>query len=176
MSDGDHEEDERVLRKAAMLGEQSLNQMDRWRLDGARRREKRAQDLKAAEREQERVQAQARQRERDDVEALRAELRQTIADVRGEMRQQHEAWIEIVGTALGGYGNKIVKEAEDLVRSSQRDLFALVEKRFAEMAARLEAITPDAKQRESKAFKFASESAVDDKKPIDLPDWRTKMN
>ena len=175
MSDNDREEDERILRQAAMLGEQNLSQMDRWRLDGARRRERRAQERKATEREQERRQARAQQRERDDVEAVRAELRQAIADVRGEMKQQHEAWIEIAGTALGGYGNKIMKAAEDLVRNSQHDLFALVEKRFAEMSARLEAITPDAKARD-KALKFASESTVDDKKPIDLPDWRIKMN
>jgi hypothetical protein len=43
---------------------------------------------------------------------------------------------------------------EGVIRSIQRELFALVERRFAELSARIDLLSPDAKQQ--KPFKFAA--------------------
>ena len=61
----DQDENERVLRQARLLGEGSLNDLDRWRLRGARAEEERAKQ-----------QAEERKQRSDAVEVLRAELRQ----------------------------------------------------------------------------------------------------
>ena len=140
--------------QAALFGENSLNALDRWRMNNARDEEERAQ---------------RRQQERNEVEALRVEMWGELTRLRDEIEQQREMQIEVVGTALGEYGDKILDRAEQFTREIQRELFTLVEKRFAELAGRLDAVLPDARSRSSKDFKFANER---DDGVIDLPNWR----
>jgi len=135
--------------QAALFGENSLNALDRWRMNNARDEEERAQQ---------------RQQERNEVEALRVEMGGELTRLRDEIEQQREMQIEVVGTALGEYGDKILDRAEQFTREIQRELFTLVEKRFAELAGRLDAVLPDAR---SRSTKFASERNESD--VIDLP-------
>jgi len=138
--------------QVALFGENSLNALDRWRMNNARDEEERAQQ---------------RQQERNEVEALRVEMGGELTRLRDEIEQQREMQIEVVGTALGEYGDKILDRAEQFTREIQRELFTLVEKRFAELAGRLDAVLPDARSRSTKDFKFASERNESD--VIDLP-------
>ena len=92
MSSSDHDESQRMLRQAALLGEQNLNRLDKWRLCNARAEEERASKRRTEDRKREREQ----ERERNEVEALRAELRQAVVDLRGEIEQRHEVTIEAV--------------------------------------------------------------------------------
>jgi hypothetical protein len=96
-----------------------------------------------------------------------------IADVRSEIDQRHDIAIEAVGTVIAQHGDKLVDHSEELIKTVQRDLFALFERRFGELMGRLDVVLPEPRSRESKSFRFASERVDDDKdKAIDLPDWR----
>jgi hypothetical protein len=173
MNDSDRKENERVLRAAKLGGEDSLNALDRWRLRDARAQEERVNKRRAEDRERERAWMREQEQKHSEVAALRTELQQAIADVRSEIDQRQEFMMEVVGTALGEFGGKVADNYEKLVRDTHTELLKLVERRFAETQAHIEAILPDVRSRESKSFRFASERTDDD--VIDLPDWR-KMN
>jgi hypothetical protein len=143
----DGDDDYGVLTRAASYGEDGLNALDKWRLRNLRDQERRAQ----------------RHAEQTEVERLRAEMRNELAQLRDEIEQRREQQVEIIGTAIGEYGNNILDAAERLVRNMQRELITLVETRFAQLQARI--ADPGAASR-SKEFKFANESR---EKPIDLP-------
>ena len=171
MSSSDHDESQRMLRQAALLGEQNLNRLDKWRLCNARAEEERASKRRTEDRKREREQ----EREHSEVEALRTELRQAVADLHSELERRDAVTVEAVGTAIGEHGNKVIDRAEQFVKGIQREFLTLVEKRFAEMAAKFEAVLLDVRSRASKEFKFAAEERAGDDKPLDLPDWR-KVN
>jgi hypothetical protein len=155
-----NDETERVRRQVKLFGEGSLNRLDKWRWDNIRAADKRAAERRAEERVQ-----QQQQEKQTIVEQLRAEM----AALRAEMYELHEVMIEATGEAVGQHGDKIVDCAEQFVKDNQRELFTLVEKRFAELQARLDGVLPEARAR-SRNFKFASEQSDGDTGDIiDLP-------
>lgn len=109
---------------------------------------------------------------RTDIEGLRSE----VAAIYGLIRHQHDVLLEVCGTALGQYGDKIFDHCEGMIQSVQRELFALVEKRFAEVQAgiaqaRADAIaTAEGKRAAKGEFRFAGEKGAEgDDEPVDLP-------
>jgi hypothetical protein len=157
-------DDDRLRARVRLCGADSLNELDRWRWQDLHRRERRAE---AAERRRQSEQ-------HNEVEQLRAELWNELANMRAELEQRVSA--EAVGTFVGETFDKALDKAEQAARDMQRDLFTLVERRFAELGARLDVMsgTPAAK----KAFRFANEPARDDKtEPVEIiPDFRKVMN
>jgi hypothetical protein len=148
------DETKRVRRQAKLYGEDSLNRLDRWRLQVAEREDKLAAQRRAEEREQ-----QQRKKE-TTADQLRAE----IAALRAEMYKLHEVVIEATGDALGTHGDKIIDLAEKFVKDNQREF----ERSFAELRSRLDNVLPEVRAaRTSKDFKFASES--NDTEIIDMP-------
>jgi hypothetical protein len=100
-------------------------------------------------------------------------LRAEIEGLRHEIAHQHEVLLDVCGTALGEYGNKIFDHCEGLIQSIQRELFALVERRFAELQAKIEQARADvlaADGKPRKDFRFANEKTTgDDDEPLELP-------
>jgi hypothetical protein len=139
----DDKDDAAILRRAAMFGEDHLNALDKWRLGNLRDRERSAHQRRA---------------EQTEVERLRAEMRNEFAQLRAEIEQHREQQVEIIGTAIGEYGNKILDDAERFTRNMQREL---VETRFAQLQAR---ISDAGAAPRSKEFRFANEP-----EPVDLP-------
>ena len=150
--DDDNGEDLRV--RAAIYGEDGLNALDQWRLRNLRDQEQRAQ---AAERQQ-------RNKQRDEIEQLRVEVWNEIAQLRDEIEQRREQQAEIIGTALGEYGNKLLDDFERFTRNVQRELITLVETRFAQLQARIDNAGATSRVKE---FRFANEPR--DAEPVDLP-------
>ena len=153
----DDRETARVRNQAKLLGEDSLNDLDRWRLRRARDEEERVARRRAEEREQ----------RADAVDVLRAELRQEVAALRGEMDRLHEVVLEAVGQALGEVSNKTCDWAEKLIRDLQREMTTSVARVHGEMMGRIDTLAPGSRPRESKDFKFAAER--DDAEITDLP-------
>jgi hypothetical protein len=144
-----------------LMGPDSLNNLDRWRADNARREEERAK-------ERERRQCE----ELNAVAQLRAETQREIANLRNEVHQMHEVAIEATGQALGEYGDKIIDHAAKMIEEIKHMLSGAIERRCGELMGRLDALAPGAPSR-SKSFKFANEP--DD--VIDLPNpLRKGMN
>ena len=109
------------------------------------------------------------------IKNLRDELRHEIAAVRAEAESRADIGIEATGEALGGLRKEITDQVEAALkgvqtqyRDTERELFRLVERRFAELAGRLDALAPDARSRTKGEFRFASEKGSDDE-TVDLP-------
>jgi hypothetical protein len=152
-------DDGRLRAQVRLLGEGSLNALDqvRW------------QDVCDREQRTERRQQSA---QRDAVERLRVEMWNELGNLRNELEQRFEARTEAVGTVIGESFDKVLDKAEQYTRDSQRDLFALVEKRFSELLARIDTIGSQAPREPRKDFRFAGEekSSRDDKtEPVELP-------
>jgi hypothetical protein len=91
--------------------------------------------------------------------SIEAQINKLFADLRCEIDAQQEADTKRVlamvskaaGEVFGECGNKLInnlsnillKHVEKLVRDTHSQLFALVDKRFAELQARLEGFLPD---------------------------------
>jgi hypothetical protein len=91
--------------------------------------------------------------------SIEAQINKLLANLRCEIDAQREADIKRVLTAVsevtvqvfGEHGNKLGKNltnvlldhVERLVRDSRNELFALVDKRFAELQERLDGFLPD---------------------------------
>jgi hypothetical protein len=70
---------------------------------------------------------------------------------------------------VGEYTNKIFDRVEGMIQSLQRELFALVERRFAETQARISLIA-EGRSEPKGEFRFANEKSGDDSdEPVDLP-------
>jgi hypothetical protein len=165
-----NDESQRVLRRAELCGEDSLNELDKWRLRGARDEQARVERRRTEER--------ARQRQQDDeVDALRIEMRRELTNLREELERQYEIMMGATGEALGEYGNKIADHTEKLVRGIQNELQVAVERRFGELMGRLDAILPDTRSRAEKTpFKFATEDDGDVVNDLPNPSTVRKMN
>jgi hypothetical protein len=155
----DNDHDARLRTQVRLLGEDSLNVLDKARWEDLRRREQ-----------------WAAKREQDTVAQLRAEMHGEFARLRDELEQRREVATEAVGTFVGETFDKLLDKTELAARDLQRDLFTLVEKRFAELGARLDVMsgTPASK----KGFRFASEPAPENE-PVDLPgflQYKTTLN
>jgi hypothetical protein len=138
-----------VQARAATLDEDNLNDLDKWRLCNLRDQERRAQ---------------AAWSEQTEVERLRIEMWREISRLRDEIEQRREQQVEIVGTVVGQYGNKLLDDAERFTRRVQHEVITLVETRFAQLQARLDTAAPASR---SKEFKFANEPR--EPEPLDLP-------
>jgi hypothetical protein len=164
----DQDEYERVLRRAKLFGEDSLNDLDRWRLRGAREEQARAKQK----------QAEAREQHEDAVEVLRAELQQEVAALRGEMDRLHEVVLEATGQALGEVSDKACDWAEKLVRELKNEMTTSVARIHGEVMGRIDNLLPEPRTSRAKSdFKFAAER--DDGDVIDLPNplvRKTTMN
>jgi len=155
----DDRETARVLRQAKLLGEDSLNDLDRWRLRHARDEEERAAQRRAEE-------CAPQQRERQTtVDELRAEM----ADIRAETNRLHDVVLEAVGEVLGEGSNKTCDLIEKAVRDLQREMTASIARHYGELMGRIDIIAPEVRPRANKDFKFAAER--DDGDALnDLPD------
>jgi hypothetical protein len=138
--------------------------MVKWRRDAIRDEEAR----RAAKREQQ------QREEQNAVAQLRAEVQQEVANLRAEMQQLHEVHIEVTGTTLGEYGDKIYDHFQKAIRELHNDVFSEIAQKFGEAMGRLDALVSGAPSR-SKGFKFANEP--DDDNVADLPNpLRKGMN
>jgi hypothetical protein len=91
--------------------------------------------------------------------SIEAQINKLFADLRCEIDAQREADIKHVLTAVSevagqvfvehsnklgnNLSNKLLEHAEKLVRDTRNELFALVDKRFAELQERLDGFLPD---------------------------------
>ena len=91
--------------------------------------------------------------------SIEAQINKLLADLRCEIDAQREADIkhllaavsEAAGQVFGECGNKLgnklsnnlLEHVEKLVRDTRSELFALVDKRFAELQERLDGFLPD---------------------------------
>ena len=91
--------------------------------------------------------------------SIEAQINKLLADLRCEIAEQQEADIKRVLTAVSevagqvfcehsnklgnNLSNKLLEHVEKLVRDTRSELFALVDKRFAELQERLEGFLPD---------------------------------
>jgi hypothetical protein len=158
----ERDESERVLRQAKLLGEDSLNSLDRWRLRQVREEEARAAQKRAEER------AQQQHETRTTAEQLRAEM----ADIRAEMNRLHDVVLEATGSALGEISNKTCDWAEKLIRELQGEMTTSIARVHGELMGRIDNLMPEPRARAKFEFKFAAER--DDSDIVnDLPDPRS---
>jgi uncharacterized protein with von Willebrand factor type A (vWA) domain len=129
--------------------------VERWRADADEQDARFGQERRAQERAERRTESR-------HVALLRGE----IAELRAEMVRQQEVHIESFGQALGEYGNRIVDHADAMIRRLQTEIWGSVERRLAELQARVDVVL-DAKPRGS--FKFANERIESDGEPVELP-------
>jgi hypothetical protein len=134
----------------------------RWREAGDAQTE---QELQARE---DRARVERRMRTDNARSDLRNSLRTEIESVRAEAEQRAEVHLEAVGEVVGTLRDEIgeelrraVKDIETKHREMESELFRLIERRFAELAARLDLIgAPETRAR--KDFRFSSEKGSDD--------------
>ena len=122
--------------------------------------------------DEERRESEKRERqhiERDAaIDQLRAELRQEVANLRGEMEAQKQLLLDATGEALGQLSNKTCDLAERQINDLQRELTTTIARHYGELAGRIDALlatSPDARPR-SKDFKFSNER---DDGIVDMP-------
>jgi hypothetical protein len=139
----------------------------KWRRDNERREQEIAAEREREERSERRTESRQVVLLRGEIENLRGQL----AELRTEMDQQREFSIEVFGTALGQYGDKIHDYVDAAMKRLETSLWTAIERRHAEVSARLD-LLPDGKSR--KDFKFANEKSaeVDSEPTVDLPNWR----
>jgi hypothetical protein len=85
--------------------------------------------------------------------------------VQNDVAARYEVVMAAAGEALGQVQNEILNHVSDAINKVERELFALVERRFGELMGRLDGFLPE--QPRPKDFKFAGERADDG--PVDLP-------
>jgi hypothetical protein len=140
--------------------------LERWRED-AERREREFEHERRCERREQAELDSAR-----EVALLRAEvesLRNELTQVRGEVDQQHDITIEACGQALGEIRSQIIDQLETAVHNMHNQLFSLVERRYAEVMGRIDAIAPDRLRANAKGFRFANERDEDCDTAFELP-------
>jgi hypothetical protein len=113
---------------------------------------------------------------RGEIETLRNELNSEIAAVRAAVDRRADVHIEAVGEVIGMLRGEVadqveraLKDIQSQYRGVEGELFRLVERRFAELAGRLDALVPDARSRTKREFRFATEKSSDDETTIDMP-------
>jgi septal ring factor EnvC (AmiA/AmiB activator) len=105
--------------------------------------------------EQEQAFARAkRQRQREEQREQYSEigqLRAEVAAVQQDVEARYETLVKASGEALGAVAN----DMHDIIKQIERDIFSLIERRFAALEARLDVVMPESPR--PKDFKFASE-------------------
>jgi hypothetical protein len=111
-----------------------------------------------------------------EIETLRKELHSEIATLRAEADQRANVYIEAVGEVIGtlqkeitAHVERVFKDTQNRYRDIERELFRSVERRFGELAGRLDALAPDARSRAKGEFQFANERPERDDEPVELP-------
>src|SRR6266496_1514147 len=94
-------------------------------------------------RQQELAAARERAARRERGELREANLRGEVAELRAEiaalpkmLNERSDALLDITGEVVGDTVRKIYDHIDGRVQATQRELFALVEKRFAELSAK----------------------------------------
>jgi hypothetical protein len=128
--------------------------------------EQREAELAAARKREERAEQRAESRQvtllRTEIEGL---LRSEIAEVYGTIKHQHNVLLEVCGTALGQYGDKIFDHCEKMIQSVQRELEAKIAQARADVLA-----TAEGKSATKGGFKFANEKGAESgDEPVELP-------
>lgn len=141
-----------------------------------------------AEQDQQRAEAQAamRREERRETKTLhnaqlRTELHDAITELRADMEYANDVHTDAVGGALGELRGEVrdhietvLKEIRTEYRSLESQLFQLVERKFGELAGRLDAAgVPDRSRAKADSFRFAGEKSNDDD---DLPNPTGAVN
>ena len=136
---------------------ESLNALDRWRMDNDRREQERAQAQERQKREQERhKRSLARAGAREKIAALRAEL--------AMLREKHESLSALVRDTLNTTTDTLCTLADE--RREQRAEIDDLKLAVARLGA-----SPEAKRA---AFQFAREKSVGE--VVDLPDFIRKVH
>jgi len=131
------------------FGPESLNALDRWRMDSDRREQERAQAKEQVKREQERHERRlARAGAREEIAALRAEL--------ASMRTEHESLCRTLSDALTATSDTF-RTLDDMARAQREEI--------ADVKLAIARISPAEAKR---AFQFAREKSDGD--VGDLPD------
>jgi hypothetical protein len=138
--------------RVELFGRDSLNELDKWRMDSAQREEARARAEEQRKQERERrEQDLARASATEQIVALRAEL--------SALREEHESLSAILRDALNTTTDTLCTLADE--RREQRDEIADLKLAVTKLGA-----SPEAK---GVAFQFAREKG--DVEPMDLPDF-----
>ena len=128
-----------------------------------------------AEEERDRYRRELEKRERQHVEqdavaALRAEMRQEVANLREEMIAQKQLLLDATGQALGEISSKTLDLAEKTIRDIQRELTTMIARQAGEAMGRIDALASSGDRSRSKDFKFSNEVGNErDDAEIDLP-------
>src|SRR5262245_26845218 len=137
--------------------------LERWREDAERREREFEQKRRREQRKQQEINSVR------EVALLRADLRNELAQVRGEIHQQHDVVIEACGQALGEIREQIIDQMQTAVRDINNQLLSLIERRHAEVMGRIDAITPDRLRANKTGFHFANEREEDRDTVVHLP-------
>src|SRR5262249_33552878 len=124
-----------------LMGPDSLNDLDRWRADNARREEELARQRRAEKRERQQSEQQC------VIDQLRAELHREIGGLRDEMLRLHEAALGASGEVIGEYSNKVRDLLEKTVAELRRDVFDEIARNFGQAMGRLDALASGAPSR-----------------------------
>ena len=109
--------DEGWRHKLKILGPESLNELDRWRMDATQRAEARAHAKEQMKRDQERHERQiARAGAREEIAALRAEL----ATLRAEFESLTRNFVDTMNAIASAFGTLADERHEQ--REEMRDL------------------------------------------------------
>jgi hypothetical protein len=123
-------------------------------------------------REQSEELEQARQRavfERSESETLtqlRADMWTEIEAIRAEMKAQHELLSEAVGEVLGQLTGEAESRNEKAIRQVTREFFALTERRYAQVNARIDVVVKGASKARSEKIRREKTPAVDLPNPL----------
>jgi hypothetical protein len=128
-------------------------------------------DQRAIDEAEQKLERRTEERERrhhavepSEIDVLRAELQQEVANLRAEVNTLHEVAREATGSALGEYGDKIIDRAEKMIKDAQIEL----SQKFGELRGYLDGVlsagAQSRPQQPTKEFKFANEADA-----VDLP-------
>src|SRR5262245_24751910 len=140
-----------------LMGQDSLNEMDKWRMQNAQRDEELARQRRAEKHERQQHEQQC------VIDQLRAEMHREISGLRDEMYKLHEDANEAAGTVIGDYSNRV----RDVMHEAIKELKTEVAQKFGELMGRLDALSgAPSRSQSTKDFRFANERSDD---VVDLP-------
>ena len=128
-----------------LMGPDSLNETDKWRMQNAQRDEELTRQRRANKHERQQSEQQC------VVDQLRAEMRREIGALRDEMLGLHEAATEASGEVIGDYSNRV----RDVMHEAIKELKTEVAQKFGELMGRIDALSGAPSR--AKSFKFANE-------------------
>jgi hypothetical protein len=152
------------MSKADPLGVRQHDPLTRWR------EKVEAQEETFAKARRERELEEQRERDENAVTRLRAEMQAELSAIQSRL----DAIGQATGEALAEYSDKMFEHVEKVIKSTQSEMFVLVERRFGELMGRIDAFLSERpRPQPPKDFKFANEARDE---IIDLPNPLRKMN